>query len=204
MGATIKATLDLIACAFLTRPSLDFAVLMFLFAFAYPVNGHSLSHNQSLKISMCTGLMQDPDPNYLHLFMPTPFVSPQELAEVLIHPISCTWQAGPPSLHIRSGGISVSHSLTKWWSWAVLTKDEGIWDWYWQRQELCAFNDFSAGTLIIYTGMIWCISKVFLWQGCVGINNPAGANPHRAIIFSCSQPSCLTLHFTLWQPLEGD
>lgn len=98
MGATIKATLDLIACAFLTRLSLDFAVLMFLFAFAHSVNGHSLSHNQSLKMSMCIGLMQDPEPNYLHLFMPTLFVSPQELAEVLIHPIRCTWQVGPPCI----------------------------------------------------------------------------------------------------------
>lgn len=94
MGPTIKATLRLIACAFLTRLSLDFVVLMFLFAFAYPVNGYSLSHNWSLKMSMCIGLMQDPDQNYLHIFMPTPFVSPQELVEVLIHPTSCTWQAG--------------------------------------------------------------------------------------------------------------
>lgn len=93
MGATIKATLDLIACSFLTRLSLDFAVLMFFICIAYPVNGHSLSHNHSLKMSMCIGFMQDPDPNYLHLFMPTPFVLPQKLDDVLIHPLTCTWQA---------------------------------------------------------------------------------------------------------------
>jgi len=38
MGATIKAMLDLIAYTFLTRLLLDFAVLTFVFAFAYPVN----------------------------------------------------------------------------------------------------------------------------------------------------------------------
>lgn len=88
-----KATLDLIACAFLSRLSLDFAVLMFLFAFAYPVNGHSPSYNQSLKMSMSIGLMKDPNTNK-HIFMPTLFISSQKWAEVL-RPVSRTWQAGP-------------------------------------------------------------------------------------------------------------
>lgn len=90
---------------------------------------------------------------------------------------SCSLQlAGRPLPNVRSGGISLSHSLTKWCWWAHLTKYERIW-----------VNDFSAGSLIIHIGMIQCIWKTFLWQGYVSINNlSADANPQRAIIFSFS------------------